>query len=139
MLQQEINSLFERLAVLSPGEASGAGDWAPSVDVFERGGTLVIVAEVPGLDPESLEVSCLDHQVVISGRRRERRPGGSGVAFVCMERGQGRFSRAIPLDGPVDAARAEATLAKGLLTVRLPRLEDRRGHRTLIPVRREVS
>ena len=138
-LRHEINVLFERLALLGSAEASGAGEWAPSVDVFECGGTLTMVAEVPGLAPESLEVSCLDHQVVISGRRRESRPGGGKAAFVCMERGQGRFSRAIPLDGAVDASGAEAKLARGLLTVTLPKLEERRGRRTSVPVRREVS
>ena len=108
----------------------------PSIDVYECRGTLVLVAEVPGLDPDSLEVSCLGRQVVIAGERRERRPGGK-AAFVCMERSQGRFSRTIPLDTAVDVARAEATLARGLLTVRLPRLKERRGRRTRIPVRRE--
>jgi HSP20 family molecular chaperone IbpA len=56
-----------------------------------------------------------------------------------MERGQGRFRRAIPIDIPVDVAGAEAQLSGGLLTVTLPRLKERRGQDTEIPVKREES
>ena len=139
LLQREINELFERLAAADRPERHDAGEWIPSVDVFESGGKLVILAEVPGLGLESLKVTCHDHQLVISGRRRERRPGGKTSAFLCMERGQGRFRRAIPIDIPVDVAGAEAQLSGGLLTVTLPRLKERRGQDTEIPVKREES
>jgi HSP20 family protein len=139
MLQREINRLFERLAAGGPQESPPAGEWILTIDVLERQGSLLIVAEVPGLDPESLDVFLLDHQVVISGERRERHPEPAEGAFVCMERPQGRFSRTIPLDVAVDPSRGAATLGRGLLTVRLPKLKDRRGRRRRIPVRREDS
>ncbi len=139
LLQSEINELFGRLAAAERPERHDAGEWIPSVDVFESGGKLVILAEVPGLGPDSLKVTCRDRQIVISGKRKERRPGGKTSAFWCMERGQGSFTRAIPIDIPVDVAGAEAQLSAGLLTVTLPRLEERRGQSTEIPVRREES
>jgi len=136
LLQREINQLFERLAGFDRSETA-AGEWSPSVDVYECHGALVVVAEVPGLSPESLRVSCRDHCLVISGERRERRPAPGAAAFLCIERPQGRFSKKIPLDLAVDLREAEAHLASGLLTITLPRVKDRRGREALIPVKRE--
>jgi HSP20 family protein len=134
LLQREINQLFERLAAADAGAAPAAGEWCPSVDVFECRGSLMVVAEVPGLAPESLRVVCGDHQLVISGERRERR--APDAAFLCVERAQGRFTRTIPIDSAVDLRQCEARLEGGLLTITLPRLKDRRGQRTVIPIRR---
>jgi HSP20 family protein len=136
LLQREINMLFERLAEFDRPERE-AGEWAPSVDVFECDGTLVLVVEVPGLGPDSLKVVCRDRSLVISGERRERRPPAGSAAYLCMERTQGRFTRKIPLDLAVDLQRAEGHLANGLLTITVPRLKDRRGRETPIPIRRE--
>jgi HSP20 family molecular chaperone IbpA len=54
-----------------------------------------------------------------------------------MERPHGRFTRSIPINMAVDVRNAEACLKEGLLTIRLPRLKDRRNREIVIPVRRE--
>jgi HSP20 family protein len=136
LLQREMNQLFERLMPFDRPEQQTVSDWMPSVDVYECSGCLMVVAEVPGLSPEALQVVCSNQQLVIVGERRSRRPGG-GTAYLCLERPHGRFSRAIPLDAAVDLSRAEARLSGGLLTIRLPRLEDRRGRQKVIPIERE--
>jgi HSP20 family protein len=135
MLQREVNQLFERLAEVDRSAAPAAGEWCPSVDVYECRGALTVVTEVPGLAPESLRVVCGDRQLVISGERRERR--AADAAFLCVERPQGRFTRTIPVESAVDLRQADARLAGGLLTITLPRLKDRRGQRTSIPIRRQ--
>jgi HSP20 family protein len=137
LLQREVNQLFERLASLEHGGRAATGEWCPCADVFECSGSLYVVVEVPGLRPESLRVAVEAGELVVSGERRGRRPGSLPGHNVCMERPQGRFTRRLPLDTPVDACRAEATLSRGLLTVQLPLLEDRRGRRVDVPVRRE--
>lgn len=136
LVQREINQLFERLAELDRTDSPAAGEWFPGVDVYECRGKLTIVAEVPGLPPDALRVVCREHQIEISGERRDRRPPGEVEGFLCMERPHGRFRRTIPLDLAVDVQRAEATLSRGLLTITIPRLKDRRGRETVIPVQR---
>lgn len=132
---QELERLFARLSL--PHDGAGAPEsWTPCVDVFEADGALTVVVEVPGLSPESLRVAWSDGGLKISGERRERRPGGA-VGFLCMERPHGRFTRTVAIDVPVDVPRAQARLAGGLLTVVLPRLADRRGRETVIPVERQ--
>ena len=136
LLQQEVNELFQRLTLLDRSEHLPGSEWCPPVDVYETRGRLVVVVEVPGLPPESLKVAFRDHSLVLAGARRTRRPG-SGVSFQCLERPDGRFERILPLEIPVDVARARARLEGGLLTVTLPRLRERRGRETIIPIEKE--
>ena len=133
LLQQEVNELFHRLSVLDRSDRLPASEWCPPVDVYEARDRLVVVVEVPGLTAESLHAAFRDRALVVTGDRRARR-AGSGVSFHCLERPHGRFERTIPLDVPVDVARAQATLSAGLLIVTLPRLRERRGRETIIPI-----
>jgi len=133
LLQKEIGQLFARMAEVEQVDRPGAGEWAPSLDVYESRGSLVITAEVAGRGPDSLKVVCREREVSVSGERREKRPPGI-CGFLCMERPQGRFERTIGLDAPVDVKQARATLKAGILTLTLPRLRDRRGREVEIPV-----
>ena len=136
LLQQEMNRLFERLATLGRPERTTEGEWIPNVDVFECDGSLRVVVEVPGLQPDSLRVSYREGELTISGERRDRRPQGV-TGFLCMERPHGRFTRSIAIEASLDVRQAEARLAGGVLTVVLPRVKDRRGRETVIEVVRE--
>jgi HSP20 family protein len=136
LLQQEMGDLVHRLSVIERSDRLPGSEWSPAIDVFEYRDRLVAVVEVPGLPPESLRVVFRDRDLVLSGERRARR-AGAGASFLCLERPHGRFERTIPLDVPVDVARARATLAGGLLTVTLPRLRERRGRETDVPIERE--
>jgi len=135
-LRREVHQLLERLSDIDRADPAASGEWMPSVDVYECHGKLTVVAEVPGLAADTLRVSFRDRQLVISGERRERRPAGA-ASFLCMERPQGRFTRLVSLEVPVDVHGAEARLAGGLLTVTVPRLKDRRGRTTVIAIQRE--
>lgn len=138
MLQQEVNELFQRLSILDRADRLPGTEWSPAVDVLELRDRLLVIVEVPGLAPESLKVAFRDRNLVLSGDRRAPRVG-AGASFHCLERPHGRFERTIPLDVPVDVAAAKATLAGGVLTVSLPRLRERRGRETVIPIEREPS
>lgn len=136
MLQQEVGELFRRLALAERVEPPPGGEWCPPVDVFESGQRLLVVVEVPGLAAESLRVVFRDRALVVSGERHARRDAGA-VSFLCLERPTGRFERTIPLEGPLDVRHARATLGRGLLTVTVPRLRERRGQETEVEIERE--
>jgi HSP20 family protein len=136
VLQREVTELFERLNEYEADAPAGAASFRPALDIFECEAALMVVIEVPGFNPESLKVSLSRDLLSISGERRSARKSGID-AFVCMERPHGRFQRSIRLDRPVDIAKAEARLHRGLLTIRLPRLNDRRGRAIAIPVVRD--
>ncbi len=135
LLQREINQLFERLAGFERASAQAGVEWTPAVDIFECKGNLVAIVEVPGMLVESLKLIAREGMLVVSGERRDKRPQGL-VAFHCMERPSGRFTREMPIDRALDVRKAEARLERGLLTITIPRLKDRRGRETPIPVQR---
>lgn len=138
-LQREIDQLVGRLAHEGrvESESPAAGEWFPSTDVFECRGNLVVTVEAPGLTPEQLKVSFRQRRLVIIGERRERKPPAGEGVFLCMERPQGRFVRTIALDQALDVQKAEAKLECGVLTITIPRLKDRRGRETVIPIQWE--
>ena len=138
MLQQEVNELFQRLSMLDRSDRLPGSEWAPAVDVLEQRDRLLVIVEVPGLAPESLKVAFRERALVLTGDRRAPRVG-TGARFHCLERPHGKFERTIPLDLPVDVASARATLRGGVLTVTLPRLRERRGRETAIPIEREPT
>jgi len=109
LLQREVHQLLERLSDMDRADPPPDGEWMPSVDVYEARGRLTIVAEVPGLNPDSLRVTFRDRHLVITGDRREKRPAGAAASFLCMERPQGRFTNLsgfwMSVDLAVDGAR----------------------------------
>lgn len=138
LLQRELGSLVRRLGALERAERVPQGEWCPPVDVFESADALILVAEVPGLVPESLRVAFRHGCLVVAGERPVPRTD-STVSYLCLERLSGRFERSIPLEGPLDVARARATLGRGLLTITVPRLPERRGQERAVPIEREPA
>ena len=136
LLQREINDLVARMGGARHGTAAPTGDWTPPADVFDRGGMMVIALELPGLAPEQLELESRGGRLTVTGERRQ--PRVPGATFHCLERPSGRFTRTVSFEGPVDLARADAVLERGVLTVTLPRLPERRGRVVSIAVRRSA-
>jgi HSP20 family protein len=133
LLQREVNQLFERLSLLDRTDRPAQGEWSPCVDVYESRGRLIVIAEVPGLAPDSMKIVCRERELVINEERRARKPG-AGQNYLCLERPSGRFERTIALEGAVDLRESKARFESGLLVVTLPRLKERRGRETVIPI-----
>lgn len=116
-LQEEMNRLF-------------SGTWRgpeaawdlPRVNVWSGGDDLVLTAEVPGMDPKSLDVSVIGDTVTLSGERRAEEDIPE-EDYHRQERIFGRFSRTLNLPFTVDADRVSAGYRKGILTITLPRAE----------------
>src|SRR5215475_2299752 len=115
------------------GAESLAGECSPAVDVFETDDAIEIVVDLPGVDPASIRVFSKGDAVLIAGEKRSRRVRGES-SFHLVERGYGRFARAVRVSRPCDSARATATLVDGELRVSLPKIADRRGRAVPIPV-----
>ena len=110
-IQTEMNKLFESLQELrEPGEGpERSAGWVPNVDICECGDGLVVEAELPGVDPESLEVKVGSGTLVLAGTKT-RPSAGERRRFVTQDRGHGAFRREIPLNAAVNTHKARATL-----------------------------
>ena len=134
-LQREMNRLFDSVFGKHFGTAGRlrVGYVYPPMNVRETPDHYVVSCEVPGLEMEDLEVYVTGDELTVSGRRASAVPE-EGVTLHRRERETGDFSRAITLPGPVESARTEATLAEGVLTVRIPKSEEAKPKRITVQV-----
>ena len=88
------------------------------VDVREEDAAFVISAVVPGLKAEDINIQILEDVVTLEGARQIE-----DSAYLLRELPYGTFRRSLRLPVPVDGDAAEATVADGLLTLRLPKVE----------------
>jgi len=108
------DDLWSRLAIRSPAAATG---W-PRLEMFDTDDTIEIVAELPGVRHEDVEVSVEGDVLVLRGERREER---TDTGRRLSEIRYGRFERAIALEAEVVADDARAEFRDGLLRVSLPK------------------
>ena len=90
-----------------------AGVWSPAVDLFEAPDRYIIVAEVPGLSREDIEIQTVNGRLIVRGVRRSE----ALQQYQRVERGYGSFRREFSLPGPAVPDRVSASLEQGLLTI----------------------
>ena len=116
-----------------PGTGSAAGPWAPPVDICETDDALVIVAELPGVKQEDVQVAVLDGALTLLGERKVA-PAGEGEVVLRRERVAGPFLRHVLLPASVDPTRMTATYREGVLTIRAPKKETAKPRTIAIDV-----
>lgn len=130
-LRTELNRLIE---LLVDDPVSARAGWLPPVDLIERDRVVEIQLEVPGVGASNLQVEVIDQKLLVRGTK-PRLPGETPAGrFHLAERFIGPFSVTVELSQPVLPAQGTARLRQGVLTVTLPKLEDRRHRHHLIPV-----
>jgi HSP20 family protein len=95
--------------------------WRLPLDVYTTPEEIVIVASLPGLTPEEVDVTIDGDRLTIRG---ELRPPLENVDYLFQERAYGPFSRTLTLNVPVDTDQAEATFENGVLTLTIPKAEE---------------
>ena len=91
-----------------------------TVDIYNKGDTIVIQSTVAGVKPEHLDVAITDDMVTIRGKR-ERGDQVKEDSYYYKELFWGTFSRQVILPEEIEQEEAEAHLQHGLLTIRLPK------------------
>ncbi|GGO63306.1 Hsp20/alpha crystallin family protein [Nonomuraea cavernae] len=113
---QEFERQFDRLARATLGEPAGM-----PMDGVRRKDDVLLRFDLPGIDPDSIEVT-VDRGVLTVGARREEALEEDDRPFL-RERRMGAFTRRVYLSEHLDAERIEAGYSGGVLTVRIPVLE----------------
>jgi HSP20 family protein len=111
--------------------AEGEPEGELTIDVYETDEELVIRSPVAGVKPEDLDVSFEDDMLVIRGKR-EMPNGEEKRTIILQECYWGPFSRRLVLPVEVDGAKITASLERGLLTVRIPKIEGLRKKKIAI-------
>jgi HSP20 family protein len=96
------------------------------LDVYATEDQAVIVAAVPGMRPEDLELTVHQNTVTLSGTvgNVAESEEAKGATWYVHELGSGTYRRSITLPFPVDADQTEATFDHGILRITLPKAES---------------
>jgi len=94
----------------------------PPVDLIDRGDSLILRSEVPGVKKENLKVSVTENEVSISGKV-ERKREAEKENYYYAERSYSAWQRRIPLPVKVDSGKAKAKYEDGVLEIILPKVE----------------
>ena len=111
----------EPQAASTPEATHPGGLVAPSVDIYENGKSITVLADMPGVSPEHLEIDLNVGVLTITGRVAPAQ--ASKEEWVLREYRPATFQRKFTLAQSVDQAKIEARLEDGVLHLVLPKVE----------------
>lgn len=110
----------------SPGLTKGM--WAPEIDMYETDGKLKIVADLPGMNKDDIQIEFRDGMLTLEGDRRDVHED-KGNGFRRTERHYGHFYRTVHLPDGVNPEEAKAKFKNGELEITLPAPKRPMGRR----------
>ncbi len=117
-LRREIDRLFEDTF----GRGDGMTSFTPAVDVHENDREVRIDVELPGIKPETVELTVDNGVLTIRGEKRsERKEDDAENRFHVIERTYGSFTRSFQLPQGLDESKIEADYNDGVLAVHIPK------------------
>lgn len=100
----------------------------PAVNLYETDGEYVLKVSAPGLNPDNFEITAQQNVLTIQGHTQEEQQE-EGARYHVREQRFGEFLRTVRFPTPIDAERIQASLANGILTVRVPKSEAAKPRR----------
>ncbi|HHZ10615.1 MAG TPA: Hsp20/alpha crystallin family protein [Rhizobiales bacterium] len=132
-LRQEIDRLFDDFHPLGwrspfgrmaggevPWPKLGALQIAPAVDLVEKDNEFEITCELPGMDEKDIELKLAGDMLTIKGEKTEQKEEREKDYYL-SERRYGSFQRSFQLPDGIDTGKIDASFAKGVLTVKMPK------------------
>src|SRR5258708_5504224 len=118
--QDEVNRLLAGLRL------SQSADFPP-VNIWAGGEGATVMAQVPGVNPDELDITVHQDTLTLSGKRDPEQPAPDAIVHR-QERPLGPFTRTIVLPFPVDADKGSARFDRGMWTLDLRRPEADKPH-----------
>jgi len=135
-LRDRVGRLYAALQEATEAEnplASGA--WAPPVDLCETPEAIDLRVELPGVSADQIKIGLCNTKLRIWGEKKRRPTRRRIISYLCSERSYGKFNRVVPLRWTINVRDAHAELQNGVLIIRLPKLDDRRGGEVMVTVK----
>lgn len=93
--------------------------YSPPVDIFETKDAVIVVADVPGVTQDNLEISLDENILTLHGKMTAEKPQGR---VIHEEYENGHYMRRFTVSESIDQEKIEATMANGVLRVVLPKI-----------------
>ncbi|KPK29704.1 MAG: hypothetical protein AMK69_05775 [Nitrospira bacterium SG8_3] len=132
-LQNRINRLFDGnfFPTFSLDDDMSLGNWRPVVDIYENEDTVVVKAELPGVDKKDIKVDLKDGVLTLSGERSHEKEVKE-ENYYRKERAFGKFHRSFNVPADIDPDKIKAEFKDGVLNVEIPKPEEKKPKK--IPV-----
>lgn len=116
----ELNPKTQTAVADDPERTRSGVVFAPRIDIAETENELILLADLPGVTADGLDIRYEDGQLTLQGSVAARAVGGQAVY---AEYEVGDFHRTFKIGESIDAARISAELKQGVLTLHLPKIE----------------
>jgi HSP20 family protein len=134
-LNDEVARLFEDLDRTRAAPHAPHGHCSPPLDVLQTDSAVEVVVDLPGVSADRVRVMLKSGILVLVGEKPSPYTGERvDGTFHLVERGFGRFARAVRIDGAVDGGATRAVLNGGELRIVVPKIPERRGKEILVAV-----
>jgi len=131
--QDEMTRFFEEPMLRGFRTPTSLTVWTPPVDIFETENELVLKAELPDMNEKDIDVRVEGNTLTLSGERKYEKEFKEENALR-MERYFGTFSRTFTLPNTVKLEAIKAEYKHGVLTIKLPKLEEAKPKQIKIAV-----
>lgn len=118
------------------GTATPAAGISPRFEVSEVDGTIVVDAELPGMDEKDVQVTLQDNILTIKGEKKQEEETKKKNCYI-SERSYGSFQRSLQLGSGVDESKVSASFKKGVLTIKIPKVEPEKSKARTIDIKAE--
>lgn len=134
-LQDTVDRMWRRIGTTTGASNGGPEieEWAVPLDVVQKGDYIVIRASVPGVAPDDVQVSIEDNVLTIKGQTAGEHQDEDDT-YLMRERRTGSFHRALRLPDSVDPAKAEPRYEHGVLTITVPKAEEKKARQLQVQV-----
>ncbi len=119
-LREEMDRVFEEFFGEAGFPTLREADWLPAVDVVERKGDIVVIMDIPAIDPAEVKITILEDKLTVEGERK-REEEFREEDYYRSERVHGSFLRSIQLPADVIGEKASAVYNGGVLTITVPK------------------
>jgi len=135
-LRNEMDNLFERFF----GETWGTSmleslparmGWGPRIDLAETENEITVRAELPGIDPNEVNVEVMGNTLTIRGEKKQHKEE-KRESYHYVERQYGAFNRRVELPSTVDQSKVNAAYKNGVLTITMAKRPDAKAKRITV-------
>jgi HSP20 family protein len=132
-LPGDLKQAFEKFWNFNEDDQSNVvtSQWTPRVDVKEESQRFLIQCDIPGVDPNDIEISMEKGVLTIKGERKAAAIA-QGEKYTRVERSHGLFHRRFGLPDSADAERISASGKHGVLEIEIPKKPEQTPRRIQI-------
>ncbi len=126
-IRDVIHRMFDDDGFWNPSEWTSLmpSRWAPfpKVDISENDDEVRVIANIPGIDPDDIDIEVKENTLVLTGKS-EKQEEEKNKRYYRLEREYGEFRRSVTLPSRVKAEEVQAKCKNGVLTIVLPKAEE---------------